>query len=405
MTKKLPKDVLRDLLCALPETVCVLNAPRHPSSTGSASVILPEHGPAAALQARLLGLAADATGNRLVPHCHPAVTHVQLASACCQVLVQLAEGIKSFATPYGPGCPFARAPLEDRQRAVLGLLNQAMTRASESLSYECPENVWDGVLLAEDHADELLSWVSGLDIVRAAPLREPVWRQGALECFADDVVQHSEEHEVLCFRHLMEAACGKMKPAHLPELLALRAAKNLPRLPLTWVLHQPSKYELWPSRVLLHVLWEQSDNLNVASASREVHLGRDFPQSAARHCSRLLRHVLNQHGVEKWLQWTPFSRQTAMRGTTLLDLESFGREFSAGWGKEAGEGADDERDPSTPYPNGLRARLMIFRSRDALLFVDFHWEALLPLLEEQASDPACVWSTTSVLCDGGCEIQ
>ena len=195
---ELPGRVLRDLLYALPETVCVLDAPLHSSSTGSASVILPEQGAAAALQAKLLGVAADATGCLLVPHCHPAVTHVQLALACCRAVVQLEEDIEHMAFAFGVrGSVQKCAVLKELQRAALDLLNEVMTRASECLCDECPQNTWGGVQLAGDHEKAILDWVVDLPIVCAWPLPQPVWRQGAVECIADDVVQHSGKSDIL----------------------------------------------------------------------------------------------------------------------------------------------------------------------------------------------------------------
>ena len=401
--KELPGRVCHDILCALPETVCVLDAPRHPSSMKGASVMLPEQGAAAALQAKLLGVAADATGYLLVPHCHPAVTHVQLALACCQVLVQLANEIKSLANPYGPGCPVLRAPLENMQRVVLDLLNEVMTRASECLSNECPGSVWEGVLLGEDHAAAILQWVADLDIVREVPLPQPTWRQGDLLCVADDVVQHSDKYEVLCFRHLMDAACGELTRTHLPDLLGLRATLRLPRVPLNWMVQHPSEYKIRPSRALLHVLCERSDNLRVCVASREVCLGRDIPRSTAGNPGAMFMHVISRYGVDDWLKRTPFSMKTAMLGTPLLYLDLAERETSASWGKEADVEGDGDRDPSAPSFQEDYARFMVMRSRCALIMVDLHWETVL--ISEESRDPTHQASAESTLCDGGCEIQ
>ena len=401
--KKLPGRVHNDILCALPETVCVLNAPLHPLSTGSESVILADQGAAAALQAKLLGVAADATGYLLVPHCHPAVTHVQLALACCRVLVQLANEIKSLANPYGPGCPIARAPLENMQRVVLDLLNEVMTRTSKCLSEECPGNMWEGALLAEDHAAAILRWVADLDIVREAPLPQPVWRQGDLECIADDVLQPSDKYEVLCFRQLMDAACGELKHAHLAEVLALREALRLPRLPLNWVVQHPSEFKIRPSRALLYVLWERSDNLRVNVATREISLGRDIPRSTAGNPDSMFTYVMSWYGVDEWLKWTPFSMKTSMLGTPLLYLELPEREMSVSWGKEADVEGDSDLDRGAPKFREDYARFMVMRSRCALLMIDLHWEAVP--ISEKTRDPTHLGSAACTLCDGGCEIQ
>ena len=401
--KELPGRVLHDILCALPETVCVLNAPLHPSCTGSESVILAEQGAASALQAKLLGT-PDATGYLLVPHCHPAVTHVQLALACCQVLVQLANEIMSVANRNGPGCPIERVPVKDLQRVVLDLLNEVMTRTSEYLSEECPDSTWGGVQLEEDHAEVVLEWVEDLDIVHEAPLRHPVWRQGAVECIADNVVQPSDRFDVLCFRQLMDAACGRLEFAHLAEILPLREALRLPRLPLNWLIHNPS-YELRPSRALLHVLWEQSGNRRVSVASHEISLGKHIPRSTAADPESMFTYVMSWYGVDEWLKRTPFSMTTSMPGTPLLHVEPPAGEVEA----DMDEGVDLEEDgdlaPGAPRFRKFYARYLVIRSSRALLMVDIHWEAVMWHELQQPSDPTHVASAAYTLCEGGCEIQ
>ena len=403
--KELPGRVCHDILCALPETVCVLDAPLHPSSMGDASVILPEQGAAAALQAKLLGVAADATGSLLVPHCHPAVTHVQLALACCHAFLQLAEGIKDLVSASGvrerdQGC----AVLENLQRVALDLLNEVMTRASECLSDECPGSTWGGVQFAEDHAGAILDWVVGLPIVCAWPLPRPVWRQGAVECIADDVVQHSDKSDILCFDVLMGAAKGGLKPAHLAEVLAVRSELLLERLPLNWVVHQRSKYELRPSRVLLHVMKAQSKRQFVVSETHHVSLPPTLPRGTALDPDSMFTCLMSLPGVIEWLRWTPFNLRRVINRSTLLYLEPAGREMCTVLDKGAGLGSDSDLALGAPDFREEYARLMVVCTSCALLMVDVHWEPV-PVSEKRASAWAGLWSGERAQRDRGCGIQ
>ena len=402
--KELPDLVLHDLLCALPETVCVLNAPLHPSMVGSAAVALPEQGAAAALQAKLLGIAADATGSLLVPHCHPAVTLVQFAVACGQVLVQLAYEIKIVTNPNRCGPPWLRAPLMRRQAAVLDLLNKAMVQAGTRLYDECPDAAWTDLSLEENHAEVILRWVTGLNIIRDEPLRQPVWRRGALECIADDVVQHSEKCGVSCLRYLVDAACEKLKPAHLREVLALRFAVQFPHVPLNWVLHHPSEYELRPSRVLLHVLWEDIESDRVVRASRVVRMLTILPRGAASDPGSMLRHALSRPGVNDWLEWTPFRLRDAKLGTALLYLDPPVEDVEAGLDKAAVEGEDKELASGASGDQGQRARTAVISSNCALLMLDVHWEAVRKR-ETQHSFWTGPWGDGKGQRGRGCEIQ
>ena len=403
--KELPDRVCRDLLHALPETVCVLNAPLHPSKVGSAAVALPEQGAAAALQAKLLGIAADATGSLLVPHCHPAVTLVQFAVACGQVLVQLAFQIKSLNGPGAPPLPWLyEAPRLRRQAAVLTLLNKAMVQAGTRLSDECPDAAWTDLSLEENHAEVILRWVTGLNIIRDEPLRQPVWRRGALECIADDVVQRSEESDMSCFDILMNVAGGKLKPAHLREVLALRFFAGVPCLPLNWVLHHPSEYELRPSRVLLHVLWEDIESDRVVRASRVVRMLTILPRGAASDPGSMLRHALSRPGVNDWLEWTPFRLRDAKLGTALLYLDPPVEDVEAGLDKAAVEGEDKELASGASCVQEEHARLMVISSDCALLMVDVNWEAVRKR-ETQPSYWTRPWGDGRGQRGRGCEIQ
>ena len=403
--KELPGRVRRGLLYALPETVCVLDAPLHPSSLGGTSVILPEQGAAAALQARLVNTPEGASGSLLVPHCHPAVTHVQLALGCCQVLVQLADAIEYSVSVYGvTGSVRKCEPNVRRQRVALDLLNEVMARASESLSDECPDSRWGGVQLAEDHTKAILDWVARLPIVCAWPLPRPVWRQGAVECIADDVVQHSDESDMQCFDVLMKAAKEGLKPAHLAEVLALRSELWMPRLPLNWVVHQRSKYELRPSRVLLHVLWEMYGRDCVTRSTHHVRLPSTLPRGTPLDPDSVFTRLMSLPGVIEWLKWTPFDMEDAMYCSTLLYLEPPGSEMSARWSSGAAVERDDDLALGAPHFQEEYARLMVVCTNCALLMVDVHWEPV-PVSEKRASASAGRWSGERAQGGRGCEIQ
>ena len=403
--KELPERVRRGLLYALPETMCVMDAPRFPSSTGSASVVLPEQGAAAALQARLVNTPGRAKASLLVPHCHPAVTHVQLALACCHSLLQLAEGMCDLVSAYGVRESAQEcAELVNLQKVVLDLLNEIMTRAGECLSDECPDSTWGGVQLAEDHAGAILHWVIGLDFACVAPLPQPLWRQGAVECIADDVVKHSDKSEMVCFDILMNAANEGLKVDHLAEVLALRSFLLLPRLPLKWVVHQPSKYELRPSRVLLHLLWEQRSGDFLTCSSQLVHLPLSLSHSAALDHDGMFTRVMSQPGVIQWLRGVPFDLKKVVNRSTLLYLKQPAEGVVAGWDELERMEGDDALAPGAPDFQEVYARLMVICTDCALLMVDVHWEPV-PVSEKQASMRAGPWSGARGQGGRGCEIQ
>ena len=202
----------------------------------------------------------------------------------------------------------------------------------------------------------------------------------------------------------MKAAKEGLKPAHLAEVLALRSALLLHRLPLNWIVHQQSKYELRPSRVLLHVLWAQSRREFVVSSTYRVSLPSTPPRRTALDPDSMLTSLVSLPEVIEWLKWTPFNLKKAVHRSTLLCLKPPGREMSAGLDKEASLEGGGDLDLGAPDFQKEYARLMVICTNRALLMVDVHWEAV-PVSEKRASAWAGLWSGVRAQGGRGCEIQ